>query len=75
MAHPLSEDSGNGFSVPDHDYQLHSGTTNDHGPTQISYRKGGPAPDGYEVAVETITYDANHYIATRRIVWAKNIVS
>lgn len=71
MAHPLSQDSGNGFSVPDHDYQLHSGTTNDHGPTQIVYRKGGAT--GKIVATETITYDANNYIATRRIVWAKDI--
>ena len=71
MAHPLSEDSGNGFSVPDHDYQLHSGTTNNHGPTQIVYRKGGAT--GKIVATETVTYDANHYIATRRIVWAKDI--
>jgi hypothetical protein len=71
MAHPLSADSGNGFSVPDHDYQLHSGTTNAHGPTQIVYRKGGAA--GKIVATETITYDANNYIATRRVVWAKDI--
>ena len=71
MAHPLSEDSGNGFSVPDHDYQLHSGTTNNHGPTQIVYRKGGAT--GKIVATETVTYDANHYIATRSIVWAKDI--
>jgi len=71
MAHPLSEDSGNGFSVPDHDYQLHSGTTNDHGPTQIVYRKGGAT--GKIVATETVTYDANHYVATRGIVWAKDI--
>jgi hypothetical protein len=71
MAHPLSEDSGSGFSVPDHDYQLHSGTTNNHGPTQIVYRKGGAT--GKIVATETVTYDANYYIATRGIVWAKDI--
>ena len=71
MAHPLSEDSGNGFSVPDHDYQLHSGTTNNHGPTQIVYRKGGAT--GKIVATETMTYDGNNYIATRSIVWAKDI--
>ena len=73
MAHPLSEDSGNGFSVPDHDYQLHSGTTNNHGPTEIVYRKGGAT--GKKVATETVTYDANNYIATRSIVWEKDIVS
>jgi hypothetical protein len=71
MAHPLSEDAGGGFSVPDHDYQIHSGTTNNHGPTQVIYKKGGAT--GKIVATETVTYDANNYIATRSIVWAKDI--
>ncbi len=71
MAHPLSEDSSNGFSVPDHDFQAHSGTTAEHGPTQIIYKKGGPS--GKTVATETIVYDANNYIQTRHIVWENDV--
>jgi hypothetical protein len=71
MAHPYSDLFGNGaFFVPGHDYQAHSGTTNNHGPTQVIYKKGGAS--GQVVATETLTYDANDYIATRSIVWAKD---
>jgi hypothetical protein len=61
----------NGWSVPDHDYQAHSGATSNHGPTQILYKKGGAS--GKLVATETITYDGNHVVATRSIVWEKDV--
>ena len=73
MAHPHSEHFGNGkFSIPEHDYQVHTGTTADHGPTQVVYKKGGAG--GKVVATETITYDTNDYIATRSITWAKDVI-
>lgn len=61
----------NGWAVPDHDYQAHSGGTSNHGPTQIIYKKGGAS--GKLVATEVITYDGNHNVATRSIVWASDI--
>ena len=69
MAHPLSEDAGSAFLIPDHDYQVHSGTANNHGPTQILYYVGGNSVNKKLVATETITYDSNNFIATRRVVW------
>jgi hypothetical protein len=72
MAHPDSAFFGNGsFLVPQHDYQSSSGSTNQHGPTQVIYKKGGVG--GKVVATETVTYDANNYIATRGIVWADDV--
>lgn len=62
MAHPTFN-----FVTPEHDYQAHSGMTADHGPTTIVYKRGGAT--GQTVATETITYDANNYIATRSISW------
>jgi hypothetical protein len=61
----------NGWEVPGHDYQAHSGATADRGPTQVVYKKGGAS--GKVVATETITYDANHNIATRSIVWESDV--
>jgi hypothetical protein len=73
MAHPYSENFGNSsFLIPEHDYQAHTGTTNNHGPTQIVYKKGGAG--GKVVATETVTYDSNNYIATRSVSWAGDIV-
>lgn len=57
----------NGWSVPGHDYQAHSGATAQHGPTTIVYKKGGSG--GKTVATETITYDEFNEVATRGIVW------
>jgi hypothetical protein len=68
MATPAFE---NGWMVPDHDYQAHSGATANHGPTQVVYRKGGAS--GKLVATETITYDVANNIATRSIAWADDI--
>ena len=68
MASPLFE---NGWSVPGHDYQAHTGATSNHGPTQVVYRKGGAT--GKIVATETITYDGSNNVATRSIAWAKDI--
>ena len=67
MSQPHSAFSDGGFLVPDHDFELRSGSTATHGPTQILYYIGGSAA-GKLVATETITYDANNYIATRAIV-------
>lgn len=61
----------NGWSVPDHDYQAHSGATETHGPTQVIYKKGGSS--GQLLATETITYDAQGNIVTRSIEWEPNI--
>jgi hypothetical protein len=73
MAHPYSDHFGNGkFAIPEHDYQIHTGTTSQRGPTQVVYKKGGA--NGKVVATETITYDSNNYIATRSVVWAKDVV-
>lgn len=72
MSQPHAYDFSNGpFQIPQHDYQEHSGSTADHGPTQIIYKKGGV--NGKLVATETITYDAFHYVATRHIEWANDI--
>ena len=68
MADPGFE---NGWMVPDHDYQSHSGATAAHGPTQVVYKKGGAS--GKLVATETITYDGNNNIATRSIDWDSSI--
>lgn len=68
MATPAFE---NGWMVPDHDSQTHSGATTNHGPIQVVYRKGGAS--GKIVATETITYDANNNVATRNIEWATDI--
>lgn len=68
MADPGFE---NGWEVPGHDYQAHSGATANHGPTQVIYKKGGAT--GKVVATETITYDANGAIATRGIVWESDV--
>ena len=57
----------NGWEVPGHDYQAHSGATADHGPTTVVYKRGGSS--GQLLATETITYDANNNIATRSIAW------
>lgn len=61
----------NGWSVPDHDYQTHTGGTDSHGPTTVVYKKGGVG--GKLMATETITYDANGNVATRGIVWAPDV--
>ena len=68
MADPGFE---NGWEVPGHDYQAHSGATTNHGPTQVVYKKGGAS--GKVVATETITYDVNGSIATRAIEWEPDI--
>ena len=68
MSQPHSAFSDGGFLVPDHDFEVRSGSTATHGPTQILYYVGGSA-SGRLVATETITYDSNNYIATKRIVW------
>lgn len=68
MADPGFE---NGWEVPGHDYQVHSGATASHGPTQVIYKKGGTL--GYVVATETITYDGNNNIITRSIDWDPKI--
>ncbi len=64
MADPGFE---NGWEVPAHNYQSHSGATTSHGPTQVVYKRGGSG--GKVVATETITYDANGNIITRSIAW------
>lgn len=68
MADPAFE---NGWEVPSHDYQAHTGATASRGPTQVVYKKGGAS--GKIVATETITYDVNNNVATRSIVWAADI--
>jgi len=68
MADPGFE---NGWEVPGHDYQAHSGATTNHGPTQVVYKKGGAS--GKTVATETITYDGNNNIATRSIAWQPDV--
>jgi len=68
MADPGFE---NGWEVPGHDYQGHSGATVNHGPLQVIYKKGGAS--GKTVATETITYDVNNNIATRSIAWEPDI--
>jgi hypothetical protein len=68
MSDPAFE---NGWEVPGHDYQAHSGATTNHGPTQVVYKKGGAS--GKTLATETITYDANNNIATRSIDWASDV--
>ena len=67
MSHPYADFFSPNFVVPIHDYEVHSGSTSQHGPTQILYYVGGSAA-GKLVATETITYDSNNYIATRGIV-------
>ena len=72
--HTNIEYFGNGsFMIPDHDYQSRSGSTDDHGPTEIVYKRGGA--DGQVVGVETITYDEENHVATRFIEWNPAIVS
>lgn len=61
----------NGWMVPDHDYQAHSGATDSRGSTQVIYKKGGAS--GKVIATETITYDGNNNIATRSITWEPDI--
>jgi hypothetical protein len=61
----------NGWMVPDHDYQSHTGSTADHGPTEVIYKKGGVA--GKIVATETISYDGFNRVLSRGIVWADDI--
>jgi hypothetical protein len=61
----------NGWMVPDHDYQAHSGATASHGPLTVVYRKGGGS--GKLVATETLTYDGDGNILTRSIDWADDI--
>lgn len=68
MASPAFE---NGWEVPGHDYQEHSGSTADHGPLSVVYKKGGVG--GKVVATETITYDGFGNVATRSIVWSADI--
>ena len=68
MADPGFE---NGWEVPGHDYQAHSGATASRGPTQVIYKKGGAS--GKTVATETITYDVNNNIATRSIDWVSDV--
>ena len=68
MSQPHSAFSDGGFLVPDHDFEVRTGMTATHGPTQIKYYVGGSA-SGRLVATETITYDSNNYIATKGIVW------
>jgi hypothetical protein len=68
MADPGFE---NGWEVPGHDYQAHTGATASHGPTQVVYKKGGST--GKIVATETITYDGNNNIATRSIAWESDV--
>jgi len=68
MASPSFE---NGWEVPGHDYQSHTGATADHGPTSVVYKKGGAS--GKTVATETITYNGSNGIATRTIVWSRDI--
>lgn len=60
MAHPTEN-----FVIPEHDYQEHTGMTANHGPTTVVYKRGGSG--GAIAATETITYDSNHKIATRKI--------
>ena len=67
MSHPYADFFSPTFVVPTHDYEVHSGSTSQHGPTQILYYVGGSA-SGRLVATETITYDSNNYIATRKVV-------
>ena len=62
MAHPTDN-----FLIPEHDYQEHTGMTEDHGPLTVVYKRGGSS--GAVAATETITYDSNNKIATRSIVW------
>lgn len=61
----------NGWEVPGHDYQEHSGATANHGSTTVVYKKGGAS--GKVVATETITYDVNGSIATRAITWEPDV--
>lgn len=68
MADPAFE---NGWEVPGHDYQAHSGATTNHGPTQVVYKKGGST--GKLLATETITYDGNNNVATRSISWENDV--
>ena len=68
MSQPHSAFSDGGFLVPDHDFEVRSGSTATHGPTQILYYVGGSAA-GKLVATETITYDVNNYISSKGIVW------
>ena len=68
MSEPTFE---NGWEVPGHDYQAHSGATASHGPLQVVYKKGGAS--GKTVATETITYDVNNNVATRSIDWASDV--
>lgn len=60
MAHPTEN-----FVIPEHDYQEHTGMTANHGPTTVVYKRGGAG--GAIAATETITYDSNNKIATRKI--------
>jgi hypothetical protein len=66
MAHPYQHRTEN-FLVPEHDYEEHTGMTNNHGPTTIVYKRGGAS--GPIAATETLTYDSNNKIATRSIDW------
>lgn len=68
MAQPHSAVSNGDFLVPAHDFEVRSGSTATHGPTEILYYVGGSA-SGRLVATETITYDTHNYIATKGIVW------
>jgi hypothetical protein len=61
----------NGWSVPDHDYQAHTGATATHGPTSVVYKKGGAS--GKLMATETLTYDGNGNVATRSIAWESDV--
>ena len=61
----------NGWLVPGHDYQVHTGTTATTGPTQVVYKKGGAS--GKVAATENITHDGNGYVATRSIDWEPDI--
>lgn len=68
MADPGFE---NGWEVPSHDYQAHSGATASHGPTQVLYKRGGVS--GQLLATETITYDGNNNVVTRSIAWEPGV--
>lgn len=68
MADPGFE---NGWEVPGHDYQVHTGANTTHGPLQVVYKKGGAS--GKTVATETLTYDAHGNVLTRSINWENDV--
>ena len=70
MAHPITAFFDQGLQIPEHDYQVRSGGTNNHGSLMIEYYRGGAPEDGGELlATEKLTYDEHGNVLTRGVYW------